>query len=569
MIKVKKSWLMMATMFALPATATTDLAAQATLLEAADADVSVEQELAGASQSKKQAAGYIGQMSKSVIQSGNYERLVNGAATREAFATSNFASDADAAELANVTTAIKFWHGVALDTVALDHTPAGAEGAPVNQGGPTRTSRALAMVQIAVFEALNAFDRKYHSYVKGVKAKRYKGADPEATVAAAAYEALRKLYPGQKARLKSIVDEEMSRIGQTVDARGIKMSWGLGEKAANRIAKKRRKDRSNKAEPEFGHGGKVGNGKKKYGGGQINDGSTFPGSWTPDPNTPSTSGEANLALGAYWGDVKPFFMKDGDQFRAPVPPALDSQAYADAYNEVAALGGAQDNVATPSTGTDATRFIGNYWGYDGVPLIGVPPRIYNQIAIQVADTRISDPVELARYLAMVNTVMADSAIAAWDSKFYYNFWRPVTGIRLDDGNDFTVTDTTWNPVGVSVINTTEAIRPTPPFPAYPSGHAAFGGSTFEVMRNFFGDSTSFTFVSDEFNGEGVDPFFPNVPRPFVPVRFETLTDAQVENGVSRVYNGVHWNFDDTAGQEMGVNVAKYLLNNTKAFTQKW
>ncbi|MCY7294900.1 vanadium-dependent haloperoxidase [Alteromonas sp. a30] len=562
MMKVKKSWLMMAAMFALPATSSSVLAAQTAALK--DVEV-VSGKLKGASQSKKQAAGYIGQISKAVIQSGNYERLKNGAATRDAFSLS---ADTDASDIANVSTAIKYWHGVALDTVALDHTPAGEEGAPVNQGGPTRTSRALAMIQIAVFEALNVLDGEYRSYVKGLNGKKFQEASPEATVVAAAYEALVALYPGQKARLASILDEEMDRIAQTTDEEAVELAWKLGEKAAKRTLKKRKNDRSDIAEPEFGHGGKVASGKKKFGGGKINDGSDHAGSWTPDPNTPSTSGEANLALGAYWGNVKPFFLKDGDQFRAPVPPALESQEYADAFNQVASLGGAQDNINTPSTSTDATRFIGNYWGYDGVPLIGVPPRIYNQIAIQVADTRISDPLELARYLAMVNTVMADAAIAAWDSKFYYNFWRPVTGIRTDDGNDFTVTDSTWNPVGVSVINTTEAIRPTPPFPAYPSGHAAFGGGTFEVMRDFFGDNTSFTFVSDEFNGEGVDPFFPNVPRPFVPVRFETLTDAQIENGISRVYNGVHWSFDDAAGQEMGVNVARYLLDDTKVFTKK-
>lgn len=168
-------------------------------------------------------------------------------------------------------------------------------------------------------------------------------------------------------------------------------------------------------------------------------------------------------------------------------------------------------------------------------------------------TRVDD---LARYLAMVNTAIGDAAIAAWDSKYFYNYWRPVTGIRTDDGVSETPVDPNWSPVGISVINTTTPIMPTPPFPAYPSGHATFGAATFEVMRGFFGNDTRFTFVSDEYNGEGVDPF--GIPRPLVPVRFASLQDAQEQNGNSRIYNGVHWQWDNLAGQAMGENIGEYL-----------
>jgi hypothetical protein len=122
-------------------------------------------------------------------------------------------------------------------------------------------------------------------------------------------------------------------------------------------------------------------------------------------------------------------------------------------------------------------------------------------------------------------------------------------------------------VGVSVINTSAPIRPTPPFPAYPSGHSAFGASMFEIMRDLVGDDTPFTFVSDEYNGEGIDPLT-GVTRPLIPVLFQTLTEAQQANGNSRIFNGVHWQFDNIEGQNQGVKVARFLLDNTDAFQPK-
>jgi len=206
-----------------------------------------------------------------------------------------------------------------------------------------------------------------------------------------------------------------------------------------------------------------------------------------------------------------------------------------------------------------------------VPLIGVPPRIYNQITSQLAFKEYkNDALAFARVLAMTNIAMADVSIAAWDSKYFYNYWRPVTGVRVDDANPLTFNDPTWDPVGTSVVNTAEAIRPTPPFPAYPSGHAAFGAAVFEILRESIRDNTKFTFVSDEYNGTGVTPTEEGpVTRPLVPVRFSSLTDAQESNGVSRIYNGVHWSFDNTAGQDQGERVARFLLDDVDAFQVKW
>ena len=112
----------------------------------------------------------------------------------------------------------------------------------------------------------------------------------------------------------------------------------------------------------------------------------------------------------------------------------------------------------------------------------------------------SDLVELARLLALVNVAMADAAIAIWESKYHYELWRPVSGIREDDGNPATLADPTFTPLGAPASN---LVGPnfTPPFPAYPSGHAGFGGALFQTLRRFYGtDDIAFTFVSDEFNG---------------------------------------------------------------------
>lgn len=509
-----------------------------------------------------QSAGYLGKVSRRAIDSGMLDRLQSNASHKDLDRDSGLAA-------ADLRTRIEFWHLVALDTVALDHTTSRngeGETAPVQNGGPTRTSRALAMIQIATFEAANADDEDYESFLRDVPNVN-NSVSVDAAVAQAAYDTLVSLYPDQEPRLTELYEQDLALINASEDDDRVEDGIEVGATISDLIIDNRDGDKSETSEPDFGAGGEVANGTTNYFGTPVNGGTTNVAEWEPDPNTPDFAGDYNLSLGAYWGSVEPFFLDSGDQYRSAEPPLPGDAAYAAAYNEVKQLGGSPENLQTPSTSTDETRFIGNFWGYDGVPLIGVPPRVYNQIAAQIGSTQIQDPVDYARFLAMINVAMADTAIAAWDSKYYYNYWRPVTGIRKDDGTDATLPDETWNPVGVSVINTEEAIRPTPPFPAYPSGHAAFGATVFELMREFFDDNTAFTFVSDEFNGEGVDPFFPEQPRPLVPVRFESFTDAQEQNGRSRVYNGVHWNFDDIAGQEMGVKIAQFLLNDTDAFSE--
>jgi hypothetical protein len=270
------------------------------------------------------------------------------------------------------------------------------------------------------------------------------------------------------------------------------------------------------------------------------------------------------ALGAYWGRLTPFVLPSATQFRAPAPPALGSDAYARAFAEVKQLGG--DGIKTPTTRSADQTVAGIYWAYDGTAWIGTPPRLYNQIAVQLALARGSDPLELARLLALLNVAIADTTMVVWDTKYHYDFWRPVTGIReaspgtsptgLGDGNPDTRADPSWTPLGAPASNLTGP-NFTPPVPAYTSGHAGLGSASFQILRRVYGDRIAFTFVSDEFNGITRDNH--GRVRPRLPRSFSSLSQAEEENGQSRIYLGVHWSFDKTEGTAMGRRVADYVF----------
>jgi len=168
--------------------------------------------------------------------------------------------------------------------------------------------------------------------------------------------------------------------------------------------------------------------------------------------------------------------------------------------------------------------------------------------------------------------MADAAMTIWGAKYYYDFWRPVAGIResdpgtgptgLGDGNPDTIGDTNFTPLGSPASNLTGP-NFTPPFPAYPSGHAGLGGTIFQIMRRFYGtDNIAFTIVSDEFNGQTRDNNG-NV-RPYRPRSFSNFSQAEEENGQSRIYLGIHWHFDKTEGIALGRGVGDYVFDH--AFT---
>jgi len=248
---------------------------------------------------------------------------------------------------------------------------------------------------------------------------------------------------------------------------------------------------------------------------------------------------------------------------------MNSEAYTRAFDEVKRLGG--DGDITPTERTEEQGIIGVYWAYDGTPALCAPPRLYNQIAVNIAGTKKLNTIQLARMLALINVAMADAGIAIWESKYHWDFWRPVTGIReadpntgptgLGDGNDDTLGDPTFTPLGAPASNLEGVFTDfTPPFPAYPSGHAGFGGALFQTLRRFYGtDGIPFTFISDEFNGVTQDD--EGNTRPLVSRSFQTLSQAEEENGQSRIYLGIHWEFDKTEGIAQGRQVANFVFDN--------
>jgi len=450
----------------------------------------------------------------------------------------------------NATERLRHWNEVAIDASGLDHTPPQPGDTYLfgHQLGPGRASRAMAIVHIAIFEAVNAIEGKYESYLGLPSVDKH--ASMECAIAQAAHDTLCEMFPSQSLSFDQSLTEDLNDIGD-----GEARSKGIeaGQTAAAAILALRSNDGSQIPEPKLGIDWITSN--------EV-------GRWRQDPIS-----LLPVALGAHWGEVTPFVLSSPSQFRTPAPPALNSAAYATAYNEVKALGG--DGIVTPTIRTDEQTTIGIFWAYDGTPSLCAPPRLYNQLTMRIANTRHThDVVELARLLALVNVAMADAGIAIWESKFYYDFWRPITGIResdpgtgptgAGDNNDLTIGDPTFSPLGAPASNL-NGPNFTPPFPAYPSGHAGFGGALFQILRRFYGkDKIPFTFVSDEFNG--VTENSNGMPRPFIERRFSTLSEAEEENGQSRIYLGIHWRFDKTEGIRLGNRVGDYVFDH--AFRKK-
>jgi len=444
---------------------------------------------------------------------------------------------------AGLTDSVRRWNQIAINASGLDHTPAAAGETRVfgEQFGPTRASRAMAIVHIAMFDAVNAVAGGYRSYSRLPPVRERTSV--QAAVAQAAHDTLVALFPSQTTAFDERLAED---LGAVADDRAKFNGADLGQRAAAAILAARSDDGSEAAEPRVGVDFIF---------------SDAPGKWRQDP-----IGQSPLALGAYWSRVTPFVLESADQFRVPAPPALDSAEYAAAFDEVKSIGG--DGVATPTLRSAEQTEIGIYWAYDGTPSLCAPPRLYNQIAVHIAEQMGSDGIELARLLALVNVAMADAGIAIWESKYHYQFWRPVTGIResdagtgptgLGDGNPDTLGDPAFTPLGAPASNL-NGPNFTPPFPSYPSGHAGFGGALFQTLRQFYRtDDIAFTFVSDEFNGVTVD-HNGNV-RPLMPRSFTSLSEAEEENGQSRIYLGIHWAFDKTEGIAQGRRVADAVFD---------
>jgi len=439
--------------------------------------------------------------------------------------------------------AVLYWNHVAIDASGLDHTPVapGENRVFGEQRGPGRASRAMAIVHIAMFDAINAIEGGYRGYSRIPPGPPT--ASVEAAIAVAARDTLAALFESQAPTFDALLAQDLASIG---NGRSKTAGIIVGRRAAAAILALRANDGSAQAELEMDT--------------QFHP-SDLAGKWRMDPIS-----QIPVALGAHWGEVSMFTpLKVASRFRVPPPPAMESAEYAAAYDEVKSVGG--DGEGTPTARTPEQTEIGLYWAYDGTPSLCAPPRLYNQIATTIAAQMGSSAIETARLLALLNVAMADAGTAIWESKYYYQVWRPIVGIReadegtgptgAGDGNPATEGDPTWSPLGAPASNL-EGPNFTPPFPAYPSGHAGFGGAVFQILRRFYGtDQIAFSFVSDELNGVTKDNH--GAVRPLVERSFRTLSQAEDENGQSRIYLGIHWRFDKDEGIAQGERIADHVF----------
>lgn len=387
------------------------------------------------------------------------------------------------------TDLVSDWNAVILSVIRTHQTP------------PPQAAKNLAMIHTAMFDAANAFELKYESYLGGL------GDAPSASpgaAASAAYHVAKHLYP----------DPQYAELWETTLAESLRpIPDGPSEEAAitygyrvgDAMITLRASDRSL---VDFNY-----------------EPSDAAGRWRPT--------EPNFAAGLLpqWPGVTPFTLDSADQFRPGPPPSLDSQAYADAVDEVMQIGGKGSSIRT----AEQTE-IGVFWA-DAEGTF-TPPGHWNQIAGNVLIDRGLDLVENARVYALLNLALADAGIASWDAKYFYDLWRPIDAIRHADadGNDQTSADPTWTPEWIN-----------PPFPAYTSGHSSFSGAADAVLTSLFGDDVAFETQSD-----------PAAFDSIVTRSFGNFREAADEAGVSRIYGGIHFNFDNTVGLEAGRGIGQWV-----------
>lgn len=487
------------------------------------------------------------------------------------------------------------WHSLILDLTALDHTTIAGSTDPTfgEQYGPPRTSRAFAIFHLALFEAVNAIYRTHPSY-RNLQAQilAQAGASPSATTPATASVVLAIAYAAKgvldvlyrnKSSLTQVVFDVLVTLAPPASASARDLGVAIGQATAGVVLAARQYDPRTAA---FGDGsGDVAGAQslsieptyqvlQAQGLLPANPG---PLDWVPDPIVPN-----QVALGGYWSRVTPFVLAE---LPLIVPfPAVQTPQFQATYLDVRLQGGdpnppqlgSRHPTGTTRTGTQPgaplvtsnQTFTSTFWGYDGTALLCAPPRLYNMVATSVAlnERPVTNTDDMAYYLALINIAMFEAGLAGWANKYHYHFARPVSYIRAIEPTQSLLgtPNSQWTPKGSPDTNGPSSHSNfTPPFPAYPSGHATYGGALFQTMRRYFNTAQtgepSFQFVSDEYNGRNRDAFG-NI-RPYVQRLFPSFTFAETENARSRVWDGVHWQVDSDQGIALGNRVADYVFDN--------
>jgi membrane-associated phospholipid phosphatase len=354
------------------------------------------------------------------------------------------------------------------------------------------------MQSLAVMDTLSALKGEAGPLVS---LQAPQGASAEAAAIAAAHHVLVELFPTEKAALDQRFADSLSHLS----GHGIAAGQAFGDAVAAAVCAIRAQD---------GWDAQV-----AY---QAPDQTN---AWQPTPPAYANP------LAPQWGQVDPFTLQSGDQFRPAEPPALDSQAYADAYNLTKDLGGKGSTART----ADQTE-IAKFWA-DGSGSY-TPPGHWDAIAAQLASAQGYGLEASARLFATLNLALADAGIACWDAKYAYAAWRPITAIHSGDadGNDLTAADPTWAP-----------LLGTPPFPEYTSGHSTFSAAAAAVLSQVFGEHVSFDTTS--------------LTAPGVVRHYDSFEQAAQEAGMSRIYGGIHFMFSNLEGLACGQQVGQWVLDH--------
>lgn len=363
---------------------------------------------------------------------------------------------------------------------------------------PTLSSRNLAILGASTYDAVNSITRTHQPYLSLLEAAP--DASPEAAVMGAGREVMRVLYPSFRPRTEDLFETQRSALATSASVtNGLK----LGHEAAVRMLAHRAADGANTEVPYIPN--------------------AAPGQWRRTPPF------FRPPLTPHWGRLQPFCLPSLESCRPVTPPALNSPEYTAGLNEVKRLGGkgSRDRTAEQSQ-------IATFWS--DFSYTAMPPGHWHEITATLAREHRLSLTESARLMALIGLAQADAAIVCWDAKYRWNLWRPITAIRraAEDGNPQTEADPAWDQFLIS-----------PPFPSYTSGHSSFSKASARVLTHFFGtDALTFTARSDS---------LPGVFR-----TFHSVAACADEVGLSRIYGGIHFPFDNEEGKRTGGLVGDYV-----------
>jgi len=374
--------------------------------------------------------------------------------------------------------------------------------------------RTVALMDIAIHDALNSISTKYTTYSYNVDTQE---GDPIAAAAQAAYQVALSQYPDKESELIEELNNWLNTINEgDLKDKGIK----LGKASAESILKLRSNDTYNE-ESEY----------------------------TWHPMAPGVYAEFNehsgtpqgFIFGAGWSKAKPFLLKSSDQFRSPPPPEINSLEYTKAYNEVKEVGATISNTRTK----DQAHFA--MWWKEFIE------NSHNRLANELIEKEQLNLWDATRTLALLNMTIYDAYICVFDNKFHYNHWRPYTAIHWadNDGNPDTEPDNNWNTLH----------KHTYPFPSYPSAHGTGSGAAMTVLANSlgFGDSYAFTMTVPEVESAG--PMSEKIKMNPPEREFNSFSEAALEGSMSRLYLGIHFRYDSVEGNILGTKIGNYATEN--------